>query len=158
MYEACEKPANCDIDQRSFKAYLARWMAATTVRAPFTYDTLMPLLQSSATAAIKTCTGGPSGNACGLQWTSSAFDGSLGVGEQLSVLEVVQSLLSPTVRGPVSAANGGTSKGNPSAGTGGTTPTGLQTKTITAADQAGAGILTLLAVGAFVGGLWWMIM
>ena len=157
MYEACEKPGNCNVDQRSFKAYLARWMAATTVRAPFTYNALMPLLQSSAAAAVNTCTGGPDGNSCGLQWTTNAFDGSLGVGEQMSVLEVVQSLLTPTVAGPASANNGGTSKGNPSAGSGGTAPTGIQAGTITTADKAGAGILTILVVFAFVGGLWWMI-
>jgi mannan endo-1,6-alpha-mannosidase len=157
MFEACEAPGNCNVDQRSFKGYLSRWMAATTVRAPFTYDALMPLLQSSATAAVKTCTGGIDGNSCGLQWTTGAFDGSLGVGEQMSVLETVQSLLSPTVRGPVSANNGGTSKGDPSGGTGGTTPTGIQTGTITTAEKAGAGILTILVVVGFVGGLWWMI-
>lgn len=157
MFEACEQPGNCDVDQRSFKGYLARWMAAATVRAPFTYPALMPLLQSSATAAINTCTGGPDGNSCGLEWTKNAFDGSLGVGEQMSVLEVVQSLLSPTVPGPVSANNGGTSKGDPSAGTGGTTPTGLQTGDITTADKAGAGILTIMVVVGFVGGLLWMI-
>lgn len=157
MFEACEAPENCDVDQRSFKAYLARWMAATTVRAPFTYDVLMPLLQSSAVAAAHTCTGGADGNSCGLQWTTNAFDGSLGVGEQLSVLEVVQSLLTPVVPGPVNAHNGGTSKGDPSAGTGGTAPTGIQSKTITTADTAGASILTILVVVGFVGGLWWMI-
>lgn len=157
MYEFCEKPGNCNVDQRSFKAYLARWMAATTVRAPFTYNALMPLLNASAVAAVNTCTGGPDGNSCGLQWTTGAFDGSLGVGEQMSVLEVVQSLLTQTVPGPASANNGGTSKGNPGAGTGGTAPTGIQTGTITTADKAGAGILTILVVFAFVGGLWWMI-
>lgn len=31
MYEvACEPGNTCNIDQQSFKAYLARWMAATT--------------------------------------------------------------------------------------------------------------------------------
>jgi mannan endo-1,6-alpha-mannosidase len=157
MYEACEKPGNCNVDQKSFKAYLARWMAATTVKAPFTFNTLMPLLQDSASAAISTCTGGADGNSCGLQWTAKAFDGSLGVGEQMSALEVVQSLLTPTVPGPVSANNGGTSKGDPSAGTGGTAPTGIQTGAITAADRAGASILTILVVFGFVGGLWWMV-
>lgn len=132
-------------------------MAAATVKAPFTYNALMPLLQSSATAAVKTCTGGIDGNSCGLQWTTNAFDGSLGVGEQMSVLEVVQSLLSPIVRGPVSANNGGTSKGDPSAGTGGTTPTGIQTGAITTSDKAGAGILTILVIVGFVGGLFWMV-
>ncbi|EHK99713.1 putative mannan endo-1,6-alpha-mannosidase [Glarea lozoyensis 74030] len=47
MYELCE-PAQtdhptgtCDTDQRSFKAYLSRWMAGTAKIAPFTHDTVL---------------------------------------------------------------------------------------------------------------------
>jgi mannan endo-1,6-alpha-mannosidase len=155
---ACESNGKCDVDQRSFKAYLARWMAATTIKAPFTRNQILPLLQSSAQAAIKTCTGGLDGNSCGLQWTTGAFDGSLGVGEQMSVLEVVQSLLIDTVPGPVGANSGGISQGNPSAGTSGEQgPTGLDLSTITMGDKAGAGFLTALVLLGVLGGAWWMV-
>ena len=51
MYEAaCEPVGNCNTDQLSFKAYLSRWMAATAKVAPFTHDTILPLLQTSAQA------------------------------------------------------------------------------------------------------------
>lgn len=71
---ACEPIDRCNIDQQSFKAYLSRWMAATTKWAPWTYDFIMPLLRSSAVAAAKQCTGGDNGRMCGLKWTeTSAF-------------------------------------------------------------------------------------
>jgi mannan endo-1,6-alpha-mannosidase len=159
MYEvACEPNGKCNVDQRSFKAYLARWMAATTKMAPYTYDIIMPKLQASAMAAAAVCTGGDDGNQCGLRWTESAFDGSVGVGEQMSALEVIQSNLITKVPGPVTNKTGGTSKGNPSAGTGGdNTPDLLHTGAITTGDKAGAGFLTVLILVGMVGGAWWMV-
>lgn len=74
---ACEDNGKCDVDQRSFKAYLSRWMAATTKVAPFTAATLLPLLSASAQAAIKTCNAGTDGNQCGLRWTQGTNDGSI---------------------------------------------------------------------------------
>ena len=50
---ACEPGANCNIDQQTFKAYLARWMAASVKVAPWTHDTIMPLIRTSALAAAK---------------------------------------------------------------------------------------------------------
>jgi len=72
MYEQeCEAAGNCDTDQQSFKAYLARWIAAAIVKAPFTYDSLKPILEASATAAAATCTGGTNGTSCGMKWRST---------------------------------------------------------------------------------------
>ena len=159
MYEPyCEPQGSCNYDQRSFKAYLSRWMAATVVRAPFTYNQIMPLLQSSALAAAKICDGGADLTECGLQWYTGTNDGSFGPGEEMAALSVIQSNLIETVGGPVTAHTGGTSKGDPSAGT--TTsvgPSGVATETITTADRAGAGILTALAIIAFIGGAWWLV-
>lgn len=50
---ACESGANCNIDQQTFKAYLARWMAASVKVAPWTHDTIMPLIRASALAAAR---------------------------------------------------------------------------------------------------------
>ncbi|OKL62430.1 Mannan endo-1,6-alpha-mannosidase DCW1 [Talaromyces atroroseus] len=165
MYErACEPINTCKVDQRSFKAYLSRWMAETTQIAPFTYDIIIPRLRASALAAAKTCTGGPNGTSCGLKWTDQKWDGSLGVGEQMSVLEVLQSNLARDVDAPVTDANGGTSMGNPAAGgskTGGTMPpektSGMGTRNMTVVDKAGAGILTTLFLAGVVGCTSWMI-
>jgi mannan endo-1,6-alpha-mannosidase len=61
MFEFCEvNPkfpplGNCDADQETFKAYTAQWMANTIKLCPWTEDTIMPLLQASATAAAAQC-------------------------------------------------------------------------------------------------------
>jgi mannan endo-1,6-alpha-mannosidase len=159
MFEvACEPNGECNVDQRSFKGYLARWMAATIKMAPFTYDLIMPKLQASAQAAAAQCSGGADGNTCGLQWTQGAkYDGSFGVGEQMSAMEVIQSNLITKVAGPVTNNTGGTSKGNPSAGTGGDNPIAVEATTITTGDKAGAGFLTVLILVGMVGGAWWMV-
>ena len=155
---ACEKINTCNIDQRSFKAYLARWMAHTAVKAPFTYNTLKPMLEASAKAAISTCTGGSDGNQCGLRWWAGSHDGSVGVGEQMSALEVVQSNLIDVSPGPVTQNTGGTSKGDPNAGvTSNIGPGDLHQSDITTADRAGAGIMTVLIIALFVGGAWWLL-
>lgn len=155
---ACESNGKCNIDQRSFKAYLARWMAATMVRAPFTEPLIQPLLESSAQAAAQSCTGGPDGDACGLKWTEKSFDDITGVGEQMSATEVFQSLLWDKVPGPVTENAGGISEGDVTAGTSSDedkvdiTPSDIST-----GDRVGAGFLTTMVLIGLIGGAWWMI-
>jgi mannan endo-1,6-alpha-mannosidase len=154
MYEGCEATGKCNVDQRSFKAYLSRWLAATAELAPFTHSTIMQKLSTSAQNAIKTCTAGTSGTQCGLKWTTGANDGSLGVGEQMAVLEVVQSNLVDKAAGWASAVKGtGTSEGNVNAGSSSKSTTeDLVIGKTTAADRAGAGILTALMIVGVIGG------
>jgi mannan endo-1,6-alpha-mannosidase len=152
---ACESNGKCDVDQRSFKAYLSRWMAASTKVAPFTSDLLMPYLQASAKGAASSCNAGADGNQCGLKWTIGTNDGSMGVGEQMAALEVIQSNLIASVPGPVTNATGGTSKGNSAAGSNAVVdPVSLNA--ITGGDKAGAGILTTLILIVLFGGACWM--
>ena len=166
MFEvACEGVGTCNNDQLSFKAYLARWMGATTRLAPFTYDQVMVKLRASATAAAQQCSGGSKGTTCGQKWTQGkTWDGSNGVGQQMSALEVVQAtLLKPQTSGskaqqPVTQNSGGTSKGDPSAGTTTSTWSGQHTADVTTADKAGAGILTVLLIGFVCGGSSWIIL
>ncbi|KAF2199367.1 mannan endo-1,6-alpha-mannosidase DCW1 precursor [Delitschia confertaspora ATCC 74209] len=154
---ACEGNGKCDVDQRSFKAYLSRWMAATIKVAPWTFDLIMPRLRASAVAAAKQCSGGEDGKTCGLKWTTNGvWDGSYGVGEQMSALEVVQAMLINKVDGPVSEKTGGISKSNPSAGSE-STDKPITFDEITTGDKAGAGFLTALALIAILGGAWWMV-
>ena len=159
MYEqACELPGTCDTDNYSFKAYLARWMAATTKYAPFTHDLIMPRLRASAVAAAAQCTGGASGTKCGMKWTENGkWDGTQGVGQQMGVLEVVQANLIDQSAVPVTNTTGGTAKGNPAAGGGGTTDPVLPQGDIQTKDRAGAGIITSLVLIWVIGGVWWMI-
>jgi mannan endo-1,6-alpha-mannosidase len=94
MYEAaCETIQTCDADQFSFKGYLGRWLAKTTQVAPFTTAQIMPLLQASAQAAAQSCSGGDDGVTCGTKWYVNGWDGTWGAGQQMSALEVIQSLL-----------------------------------------------------------------
>ena len=158
MYEvACEPYGRCNIDQRSFKAYFSRWLALTAQMAPFTAGQIYPLLQNSAKAAAGACSGGKDKVTCGMQWTQPGkWDGSFGVGEQMSALEVVQSLLYPQVKPPFTAYEGGTSIGDPSAGTG-EDQLNLSFAPTTTGDRVGAGFLTTICLAMMVGGTYWLI-
>ena len=158
---ACEPTQSCNYDQPSFKAYLSRWMAATTQIAPFTEGQIMPLLKASAKGAAGQCSGAPSGGTtCGRWWNSTIWDGMTGVGEQMSALSVIQANLIQKVAAPVTAKKGGTSVGNPDAGTStSTTPQTVNhilTRKVTTADKAGAGILTALVLSGLIGSTWWI--
>lgn len=160
MYEvACETNNACDTDQLSFKAYLSRWMAATIKVAPFTQDIIMPKLQASAQAAAAQCSGGDDGVTCGTKWTQGTWDGTQGVGQQMSALEVIQSNLINSVSGPVTNTTGGTSKGDASAGTsqGASTTPEILTSTITTGDKVGAALMTVIVVLNVVGAVVWMV-
>jgi len=156
MWEAaCETRGNCNTDQLSFKAHLSRWMAASIKAAPFTHDTILPLLQTSAAGAAKSCTGSDGGTTCGTKWWSGSWDGSSGVGQQMSALQVFQANLIDFVGGPASQGHGGMSKGDPAAGTGGDDLEPL--RPIRASDRAGAGISTAAVMAFIVGGAWWLV-
>lgn len=157
---ACEPQQSCNYDQPSFKAYLSRWMAATTQIAPFTTTFIMPKLRASAEGAAKQCSGAPNGGTtCGRTWNTPTWDGKQGVGEQMSALSVIQANLISKVAPPVTAARGGTSKSNPDAGSGSANPTStdpLLTRKVTMGDKAGAGILTAIVLGGLLGSTWWI--
>lgn len=157
---ACEPQGTCNNDQPSFKAYLSRWMAAATQLAPFTADFILPKLQSSAKAAAAQCTGGTDGDTCGRKWYSGTYDGNKGIGEQMSALSVIQANLVTKVAAPVTAAKGGTSKGDPSAGSNGDNPMRNNDPNanmkITTGDKAGAGILTALVLITLCGTMFWI--
>ena len=78
----------------------------------------------------------------------------------MSALSVIQANLIDKVPGPVSLEQGGTSKSDPSAGTGdSSTPAGfpnLIPPNIPAGHPAGARILTGLTVGGLLGTLYWI--
>ncbi|MDI1485415.1 MAG: hypothetical protein OHK93_000552 [Ramalina farinacea] len=143
---------------RTTSSYLSRWMAATTKMAPFTYDTIKPLLRASAQAAVSQCTGGQSGTMCGMIWTNNGvWDGTTGVGQQMSVLETVQTNLIQQAKAPFTNKTGGTSKGNPGGGGQTSADPTQDASPIGTKDRAGAGILTTLVLIWLLGGLWWMV-
>ncbi|KAL8949677.1 MAG: hypothetical protein Q9222_004238 [Ikaeria aurantiellina] len=155
---ACEPQGSCNNDQPSFKAYLSRWMAATTQIAPFSASFVMQKLQASAQGAAKQCSGN-GGTTCGRTWNTATWDGKQGVGEEMSALSVIQSNLISKVAPPVTAARGGTSKSEPAAGTGNSNQVPadpILTRKVTMGDKAGAGILTALVLGGLLGSTWWI--
>lgn len=94
MFEAkCEKSSECNVDQLSMKAYLARWLAGTSLLVPDMAGRIGELLRASAIGASEACTAGPFGNTCGAKWYIGTSDGTSGLGQQLSAMEVMYSLL-----------------------------------------------------------------
>ncbi|RKF79184.1 Mannan endo-1,6-alpha-mannosidase DCW1 [Golovinomyces cichoracearum] len=118
MFEpTCELTSSCNTDQLSFKAYLSRFLWATTHMAPFTTEKINSLLSTSAHAAARSCTGGSDRVTCGEKWYINSYDGNYGVGQQMAALETIQGLLAggslPPLRanhltGPVKMCHNGT--------------------------------------------------
>jgi mannan endo-1,6-alpha-mannosidase len=105
MFEqACETISTCDNDQWSFKAYLSRFMWATTQMAAFTASVVPMVLTPSAQAAAGACSGGDDGNTCGSKWYIGGWDGRSGPGQQLSALETIQGLLISTTQPPLTSS------------------------------------------------------
>lgn len=159
MYEsACQDYNTCNNDQRCFKSIFSRMLGLTSVLAPFTADTIDPLIKASAFAAADSCDGGRDGHTCGLDWQKKTNDGYYGLGEQMSALEIIQNLLIHDRPAPYRADNGGSSIGDSSAGLNTTTTNVLKNNlNITGGDRAGAAIITTIVLGILVGGAVWML-
>ncbi len=158
IYEhSCQPGGRCNNDQRSFRALYSRCLGLTSVLIPDMYDDIRPILEASARGAAESCSGGQDGVTCGISWTLGAFDGDYGLGEQMSALEVILSLLGPFVPAPYTAHNGGSSKSNPEAGTDLSIQTNANVITVSTKDRAGAGILTAVVLACILGGAIWMV-
>ncbi|KAJ8118286.1 hypothetical protein ONZ43_g4027 [Nemania bipapillata] len=84
---ACE-PANCNTDMTFYKSFLHRSLASTVKLAPYKADLILPVLKSSAAAAVKTCTSGDNGRMCGFIWSGKP-NGLTGAGEQDHILHPI---------------------------------------------------------------------
>ncbi|PFH55576.1 hypothetical protein XA68_18021 [Ophiocordyceps unilateralis] len=154
---ACETVGTCTTDMITFKGFMHRWYSVITQIAPSTYEAVAPVLNSSTAAAIKQCYGADYGRQCGFRWAAGEYDGRTGAGQEMNVLAAVSSQLlflghkaSRLPPPPVTARTGGTSQGDPNAGSGGD-HVSEPMRPITTADRAGAGILTIVAAaGTFV--------
>ena len=96
LYEsACAPNNNCDTDQLAFRAVLARALAATLTLtrgssiAETLYERISTTLRASALGAAAACSGGDNGTLCGSDWSYGHSDGSFGLGQSLSALEVI---------------------------------------------------------------------
>lgn len=158
---ACEPFAGgCGTDALTFKGFTIRWMVVTAQLVPEVADIIWPLIKNSAQGAAGQCDGGDGGTSCGYHWNTTVWDGSTGVGQQMSALAPIQAMMIPAknLAAPFTLNNGGTSKSDPNAGSDTSSSDGSgsgsheATRKITGADRAGAGILTFLAVaGTLIG-------
>ncbi|KAF4777847.1 glycoside hydrolase family 76 [Colletotrichum scovillei] len=149
IFESACEPAEgrCPTDALFYKGYVHRWLSSATQLAPFLADTWLPVLKTSAEAAVKQCEPGNSGinNRCGFYWTSGKFvdpmtaDNTTGIGEGLSVLAAVSNLLIKDAKAPIvdAARSGGSSGNSPSGTTGGSSPTSTTSTTATPGSGAG---------------------
>lgn len=157
MYEAaCQGAGNCNNDQRSFKAYFARFLALTSILVTDTRPTIYQWLVDSANAAAQLCLGGTDGHTCGLNWNATGWDGYYGLGEQMSALEVMQNLLVADLPAPYTAQTGGSLQGDPAGGYA-TTVTDQSPLDLDAGDKAGAAIITAVIGISLVGSAVWLL-
>lgn len=163
MYEAmCQLPTSnyytCNNDQRSFKAYLSRFLGLTSIMVPQTYDQIRTWLVDSANAAAwSACSGGTDGHTCGLSWTNGSWDGVWGLGEQMCALEVIQNLRVRDFPPPLTANTGGSSIGNPAAGFG-TSNNNIAPLQINTKDKVGASLITAVVGVAIIGATAWLLL
>lgn len=116
--QACESNGACDVDQMAYKGLLAHWLVDTIQMAPYTLQSILPMLTSSAQAAAKDC----NGNVCPEVWSGAASANvTSGVGQQLSALSVVQSLLVNNASAPVTETTGGSNATSTGTSTGSST-------------------------------------
>ncbi|CAN8102606.1 unnamed protein product [Discula destructiva] len=102
MYErACEPYGSCDTDMISFKGYLSRFMYSSALMVPSIAGTVNSYMEASAAAAGLACAGGSDGSTCGQKWYTKSFDGSVGLGQQMSALETIQGLLAKYAPAPL---------------------------------------------------------
>ncbi|KAI0473902.1 family 76 glycosyl hydrolase [Xylariaceae sp. FL0804] len=155
---ACEPGRACNTDMESFKGFLHRWLATAVQLAPHTRGVILPVLRTSAAAAVAQCTGGANGRMCGFHWASGAFDGATGAAQQMNVLGALTSLLmaSEGADVPLTNATGGTAGGDPNAGTAATKDPQAYYRPVTAGDRVGAGLVTVVLAGGALAAFGWM--
>lgn len=117
---------------------------------------------ASAKGAAGQCVGGDGKRTCGAAWNETTWDGTSGMGQDMSALAVVQSMMlrvDDSLEPPLSLDTGGESKSDPTAGTDtNEDPTRIDTlDRITTGDKAGAGILTAILLLTITGGSYWLI-
>ena len=64
---------------------------------------MQKLLNATAVAAGKACSGGANATECGQKWYVGGFDGSTGLGQQMTALETVQGILAREAAPPLKA-------------------------------------------------------
>lgn len=154
----CATNNKCNNDQRTFRCLFARSLSLVSVLVPEMRSEFDPYMQTSASAAAQSCSGGTDGITCGFNWAFTGWDGQYGLGEQMSALETIQYLIYPDFPAPYTSTNGGSSQSVPDAGLNiGTNQLNTNLLDIKAKDRAGAGVLTAVVLALILGCSVWMI-
>ncbi|KAJ5110945.1 endo mannanase GH76 family [Penicillium argentinense] len=138
----CEPQELCN-DEILFKGLFAQDLSLIAQVAPYTESNIIPLLQGSAVAAAKSCTGGTNDDLCGIKWYKSEYDGRSGFEQQLSATSILMTNMiafgkqAPATQATASKPASGTSTGSPSS-----TSNTLVIKTDNADKDNGAGVLS----------------
>ncbi|TQS32959.1 hypothetical protein Golomagni_06712, partial [Golovinomyces magnicellulatus] len=107
MYEgACETKESCwesNADMTTFKGFFSQFLWRTSIMLPSLKPKIHDLLYPSIDAAVKSCTGGDSGTACGDRWINSKFEGRTGLGPEMCALGLIQGLLAEDANAPFAA-------------------------------------------------------
>lgn len=141
----CEPIKTCDRSMMIMKGAFVQNLAQITVAAPYTSSKILPLLQGSATAAAKTCTGGDSNDLCGGHWYKKTFDGDGGIESQVAALSLFTSnMVAFNSKIPATHATASNSTST-TGGNGTTTSSGVAGATKTGSNTAN--VLTSSSVG-----------
>ncbi|KAI5964716.1 DFG5 [Candida pseudojiufengensis] len=155
MQETTCQPSNlCNNDQRSFRSLFARCLGLTMLIIPEFEDQIRPYLEKSAGGAAQSCSGGSDGVTCGENWSHSGWDGVYGLGEQMSALETIMSLV---VKHPLSVETGGQNRSNFAAGLDSEDSENKNKIDVTSKDRGGAIALTVIVLAILLGGSIWML-
>lgn len=153
----CAPSKLCNNDQRTFRALMARALSKVVTMVPETYDNIMTKwMIPSAKAAANSCSGGSDGVTCGFNWGVNGWDGMYGLGEQMSALETIMTLIT-SKHPPLTTHTGGTSQSKPDAGNNTSTSINQNKRTVTGKDKAGAAVLTAVVLSLTLSGGVWML-
>ncbi|KAJ5162312.1 endo mannanase GH76 family [Penicillium capsulatum] len=89
----CEDKDKCSTSNNLFKSILAGDLTFVATVAPYTKSTILPLLQGSAAAAAKTCTGGDKKTLCSNRWYLQKFEVPGSLEEEIAATSIFTSNL-----------------------------------------------------------------
>lgn len=155
----CATTDRCNNDQRSFRSLFSRCLGLTAMLVPETYAHIVTgWLTPSAQAAAQSCSGGSDHVTCGENWSQNGWDRKFGLGEQMSALECILSMIT-TRHVPLTPETGGSIEGGDiSAGNDTDYLLNSQVHSVTTGDKVGAAILTVFVLGGIICGLVWMLL
>ncbi|KAK3386060.1 glycosyl hydrolase family 76-domain-containing protein [Podospora didyma] len=166
---ACESRSTCTTDMLMYKGFLHSWLSVAAKLAPQHAAKILGVLNTSATAAVYQCLGGPEGTTkrqCGFYWSKGSFytppgtsSTGTGAGEQMNVLNAVQSLLMEgsgklaTQASPAIDGSGGKSSSADTTGTSTSSTTSAAPTSDASRETRSVGVVVALVsgLGLFMG-------